>query len=58
MFSDSGVAGYISLQDVDRNEGQAFIIMSYRIIKVGRDIRKALVPCHDQSTSSSGFIQF
>lgn len=33
-------------------------LMSYRIIKVGRDIRRPLVPRHDQSTSINGFIQF
>lgn len=33
-------------------------LMSYRIIKVGRDIRRPLVPHHDQSTSINGFIQF
>lgn len=28
-------------------------LMNYRKIKVGRDIRRPLVPCHDQSTPST-----
>lgn len=38
-------------------KGRCFImdteLMNYRIIQVGRDIRRPLVPCHDQSTSST-----